>query len=1817
MKRSQNTYRRKTIPRLKEWSFCRTKKNEEDTLGNRKEGEKEDMKRKKFLAVLLATAVSLSSLPANYAYASSGEIELESEETEPAGLEEAGEEMPEEDSYLTEDEMLEESEVPEEDADLTEEEEPAEPEVSLFSVQEETQSAADTADSTEQDWLHEVGFQDDVGGADATVQTYPLEETFDPAVHQYTLVMAEKDSSLYAKASSLMDGDVVTAEYKDSSNKAKSVDISTNYAANGKGTALSSLVTYKSLKGNSLTLKSEKGSGEYQIDIKRSANLFNLTASVGDYNYRIMSQGSYPDGTEAFFQKEYAFAYPASWKGQEMVLTLSSYDKVMNKSAWGYQLKANGQDVEDGGQYTVALNGEYQEVAIEVSCEEEGAVSTTYVLQLVPEEETQALFLSGTEGTQDSLKVSVKDAYENAVEPDGANPLLYTGLITGAVYSYEASVKGYHTVSGTFTAGESEEVTIAFTEKNMGEYLEDLIVCKGSQSTSPTYELKREEELDEEYGAAVYSVTLDSILTSSSIYFGAKMSPWAPAGSLMDLSAYNQSGIKVNKSVRDSSYMYPTSRVYLSNVVLGAANGYIPGVYTLTVGTEEDQEVYKILVYRNLQLQDLAVSAQSAGENLIKEKFSASSYEYTMEIPAQQESVFLLPAARFEVPVEIKVNGTTVAQAENAGEETEVPLTENSQDVISICLAKEASPYGAEYAGKTIASSGEYTITVTKKETASISFRTNPEEARVVLYDSAGKRIASQDDRNREYPELLAGNEYSYTVSCYGYQSEHKTFVAENGEKEIPVTLKESTAVHEGLTDNEWVNYRNNDENNGITDRTTPTSQEGANLKWGVKYGESWGAACTPPLILGGYLYTLQGNQILKLDKETGECVDRSEELNGSAGFALNPLTYGDGLIYAQIGNGSIQAVDAATLKSVWVSDPVGGQTLCPITYRNGYIYTGTWNSESAIGTYFCLSVTDEDPNSGTETKYPSWTFEHQGGFYWAGAYVEEGSDGNDYVVFGSDDGSSEGSYVNNAVLYSLSAETGQVVDKITGLSGDIRSSIAYDDGKVYFATKGGYLYRASLDNGQLDDLAEYNLGGMATATPLVYNGRVYVGVCGTSQFAENSGHKFAIVEDTEEGLELAYDAEIRGYPQAAALLSTAYTNVDYNGDGRPDERVYIYFTYNTKPGGIFYITDEPGQTESKQETLFTPPAEMQEYCISTLCTDKDGTLYYKNDSCYLMAVESNGAYVKGIEAKTDSGRINWNQEFESSVQNYEIQVGSSDETVDFSLDLPAGVTASVNGEAYEDGYSLSLDENGEGTLQIEVTLAGQTRTYEIQVYKEGGKAALQALAVEDAAGTSVALSPGFEENVLSYTTEIYQGNSSRMLIQAEAAEEGSTEFTVTEGAEIAEETADGCKVTFDENSSSAIVKIKVTSANGRRTREYQVNLLRKDIYPPQLTELAAQWTDADTAEVTFRSNETGTYYYKAVKAGEAAPSAEEVRQEKSKVLEVGDNKFTVSGLGGKATDIYVTAEDSLGTKMSQVEKVSLEGQQGEEEFRNIMPEVTAAADGSRVVVGWKAIDGAESYRIYRKEAGGSFKGLANVAGDVTSYVDETAEAGVTYYYTVKGFWEENAQGTCTRYPTNVTAKIPVDALATPQVKTRSVNYCTVEVTWNKVTGAEKYVIYRKEAKAGTSFKSIGTVSAGTLKYRDGSAKMGVNYYYTVKAYAGSIYSDYQKTVTGMAVPSSPALKGAVSSSKGVTVSWSGSKKSAGSYADGYRVFRKTVGGSWKTVGTVGANTRSFTDTTGAKGTTYVYTVRAYVKQSNGTNLWGTYDATGVSGSKK
>ena len=260
-------------------------------------------------------------------------------------------------------------------------------------------------------------------------------------------------------------------------------------------------------------------------------------------------------------------------------------------------------------------------------------------------------------------------------------------------------------------------------------------------------------------------------------------------------------------------------------------------------------------------------------------------------------------------------------------------------------------------------------------------------------------RVSASADNSILDEGLMIGKTYQWTASCYGYKACQGSFVA-GEQSEITADLEEIDSRQPDIEDNDWINYRNSDTNNGVTSAATPSNVDETVQKWAVKMGGDWSAAVTPPLVLGGYLYAASGKFIYKMDRNTGEIVAVSEELAGSMVFALNPLTYAEGMLFAQVGGGQIQAVSATTLKSLWISETVGGQTLSPITYRDGYIYTGTWNSETTAGIYYALSVTDEDPSRGDEIKLCTWKYSHKGGFYWAGAYAS-----GDYLVFGSDDG--------------------------------------------------------------------------------------------------------------------------------------------------------------------------------------------------------------------------------------------------------------------------------------------------------------------------------------------------------------------------------------------------------------------------------------------------------------------------------------------------------------------------------------------------------------------------------------------------------------------------------------------------------------------------------------------------------------------------------------------------------------------------------------------------------------------------------------------
>ena len=139
----------------------------------------------------------------------------------------------------------------------------------------------------------------------------------------------------------------------------------------------------------------------------------------------------------------------------------------------------------------------------------------------------------------------------------------------------------------------------------------------------------------------------------------------------------------------------------------------------------------------------------------------------------------------------------------------------------------------------------------------------------------------------------------------------------------------------------------------------------------------------------------------------------------------------------------------------------------------------------------------------------------------------------------------------------------------------------------------------------------------------------------------------------------------------------------------------------------------------------------------------------------------------------------------------------------------------------------------------------------------------------------------------------------------------------------------------------------------------------------------------------------------------------------------------------------------------------------------------------------WSAVDGANRYYVYRSTSkNGTYEYIGYTAK--TNYTDSKAVAGTTYYYKVKAISKVRSTAN-----SSLSAAVAVTCrCARPSVKITTSNG-DPKLTWNAVTGASQYEVYRATSKNGTYTKMFTT---SNLSYTNTSAKAGTTYYYKVKA---------------------------------------------------------------------------------------------------------------------
>ena len=241
---------------------------------------------------------------------------------------------------------------------------------------------------------------------------------------------------------------------------------------------------------------------------------------------------------------------------------------------------------------------------------------------------------------------------------------------------------------------------------------------------------------------------------------------------------------------------------------------------------------------------------------------------------------------------------------------------------------------------------------------------------------------------------------------------------------------------------------------------------------------------------------------------------------------------------------------------------------------------------------------------------------------------------------------------------------------------------------------------------------------------------------------------------------------------------------------------------------------------------------------------------------------------------------------------------------------------------------------------------------------------------------------------------------------------------------------------------------------------------------------------------------------------------------------------------------------------------------------------VSAEMTRKGIYVKWNTVSDAEGYILYRKTEDTEWEEIADFKGKVKSYEDTTCQSGEAYSYTVKAYNGE-IESSCDY--DGVSAMF----LSIPKLLKASNATKGIKITWEKVAGANSYIIGRKTSSTGwVKIAEVDDVDS----FIDTTAKAGTTYTYTVVSVCDDVKGFYDEDGITYKRLSKVATESATNTESGVKITWKPVSK-----CSGYRVYRKTENGSYKRIATVKGSTKSYyTDKTAKSGTKYIYKVVAY-----------------------
>ena len=234
----------------------------------------------------------------------------------------------------------------------------------------------------------------------------------------------------------------------------------------------------------------------------------------------------------------------------------------------------------------------------------------------------------------------------------------------------------------------------------------------------------------------------------------------------------------------------------------------------------------------------------------------------------------------------------------------------------------------------------------------------------------------------------------------------------------------------------------------------------------------------------------------------------------------------------------------------------------------------------------------------------------------------------------------------------------------------------------------------------------------------------------------------------------------------------------------------------------------------------------------------------------------------------------------------------------------------------------------------------------------------------------------------------------------------------------------------------------------------------------------------------------------------------------------------------------------------------------------------------------WSKVKDADYYWIYSATSkNGKYSKVATVT--TTSFTHTNLKFKQSYFYKIVAV-NKFTSGELTSGTSSIVTAAP-NLTTVTNLKVSQSTYHSVKLTWNKVSGATGYEVYRATSKNG-KYTKVSTVKTNT--YTNSKLTLGKSYYYKVvaikKVGSKTYKSAYSGILTGKPKLTTPTIKSISSGKKSLKLTWN---KVSG--ASGYEVYRATSQkGTYKKVKTT--TSTSFLEKKLSSKKKYYYKVRAY-----------------------